>query len=133
VLQNQADIPFERDLTILEILKCTHEARRECQRCRDIAASLQVEYCHDLVAAKEAVGIIKAAVHLRNLKRVEARRKMHHNIGYTEGKISTGATVQVTVTCRDGTITKLTAKYEAERAIVNSNEHKEVPSDGRRF
>jgi len=29
VLQNQADIPFERDLSIREILKRTHEARRE--------------------------------------------------------------------------------------------------------
>jgi len=80
VLQNQADIPFERDQSILEILKRTHEARRERRRCKEIAASLQGEYCHDLVGAKEAAGNIKAAVHLRNMNGVEATRRMYQNI-----------------------------------------------------
>ena len=130
VLRNQADIPFERDLSILEILKRTHEARRERRRCKDTAVSLQVECHHDLAAAKEAAGNIKAAVHLRNMNRVEATRKMHQNIRYMEGKISAGATAQVTVTSRDGTITELTAKDEVEYAIINSNKRKYHQTEG---
>jgi len=47
-----------------------------------------------------------------------------------EGKISAGATAQVTVTSRDGTTTDLTAKDEVEHAIINSNERKYHQMEG---
>ena len=47
-----------------------------------------------------------------------------------EGKISAGATAQVTITSRDGTTTELTAKDEVKRAIINSNEHKYHQTEG---
>ena len=129
-MQKQADITFERGLSILEVLKRLADARRERRRCKDIAESLQIEYRHDLAAAKEAAGNIKAAVHLRNMNRVEATRKMHQNIRYMEGKLSAGATAQVTVTSHDGTVTELTAKDDVEKAIIKSNEKRYHQTEG---
>jgi len=83
-----------------------------------------------VLITKEAAGNIKAAVHLRNMNSVEATRKMYQNIRYMEGKISAGATAQVTVTSRDGTTTELTAKDEVERTIINSNERKYHQTEG---
>ena len=47
-------------------------ARVERRRCKCIDEALSIEFRSQLADAKEAAGTIKAAVHLRNMNRIEA-------------------------------------------------------------
>ena len=130
VLQNKLGLPYDPTLATEDIIHKLHEARVERRRCKTIDESLSMEYRFQLAEAKEAAGTIKAAVHLRNMNRVEEIRTLFRNIRYMEGKIRAGASAQITVTNADGSFSELTDKDEVEAAIIKSNERKYHQTEG---
>ena len=130
VLQNKLGLPYDPTLSIEDIHHKLHEAQVERRRCKTIDEALSIEYRLQLAHAKEAAGTIKAAVHLRNMNRIEEIRTLFRNIRYMEGKIRAGASAQITVTNADGTFSELTDKEEVETAIIQSNEHKYHQTEG---
>ena len=129
-LQNRYNIEYEENLSLSEIDKRLSEAILERRRCKEVDDSLQLEYRHCLANAKEAEGNIKAAVHLRNMNRIEAQRTCHRNIRYMEGKIRAGATSQLTIKLPNGSTRELTSKAEVEQAIITCNEKKYHQTEG---
>jgi len=130
VLQKKLDLPHDPSLSIDSVKHNLHMARVERRRCKSIDEALSIEFRSQLAEAKEAAGTIKAAVHLRNMNRIEAVRTLFRNIRYMEGKMRAGASAQIIVTNADGSSSELTKKEEVEAAIIKSNERKYHQTEG---
>ena len=131
-LQRKLKIQYDLTLTQDDLLVKVKDAFAERRRCNKALESPSREYRHRPAAAKEDAGNIKAAMHLRNMNRIEAQRQLFWNIRYMKEKLSAGSTTQVTITSPDGQTTELTQRDEVEKAVMAENERKLIPSNRRR-
>ena len=129
-MQNKLGIKYDANLQFATLKKNISTCYKRRTKIKAMAESLSLEYRHQLAAAKEAAGEIKAATYIRSLNRVEKQRKLFQNIRQMEMKIKGGSTNKVVVTQEDGETVEYVKKEDIEKVISESNEKKGHQTEG---
>ena len=89
-MQNKLGIKYDANLQLATLKKNISTCYKRRTKIKAMAESTSLEHRHQLAAAKEAAGEIKAATYIRSLNRVEKQRKLFQNIRQMEMKIKGG-------------------------------------------